>query len=287
MEAGRPREKSLNRRATIAAVAGLLILAVVFTPRAVRKMRDFEVYWTAAARALDGAPLYRAEDGHFQFKYLPAFAIVTAPVALMPLKKAKTFWFFVSVALIPALMGLSVLLLPDRRRSQWTIVAAVVVVMGKFYGHELILGQVNLLFAVLITAGMLAMRRSRNHLAGALFVAAVAVKPYAVLFLPWLVFTRGVRSLGSVTIGAICVAAAPVGLYGFAGAVALHRAWWTTVTASTAPNLTNPDNVSIAAMFAKMIGGGQVASTLAVAVSLDTDRNRVPGRCSRTRDRTS
>jgi len=70
------------------------------------------------------------------------------------------------------------------------------------------------------------------------------------------------------TIGAICVAAAPIGLYGLAGTLELHRAWWTTVTASTAPNLTNPDNVSIAAMFAKLTGGGEVASLLAIAVSV-------------------
>src|SRR4051812_28471584 len=138
MEAGRPRAQSLTRRATIGVVVGLLVLATIFAPRATRKMRDFEVYWTAAGRALAAAPLYRSEDGHFQFKYLPAFAIVTAPVALMPLAQAKTFWFVFSVALIPALIALSLLLLPDRRRAQWTIVAAVLVVMAKFYGHELI-----------------------------------------------------------------------------------------------------------------------------------------------------
>ena len=62
MEAGRPRAQPLTR-GTIAALAGLLVVAVIFAPRATRKMRDFEVYWTAAGRALQAAPLYRAEDG--------------------------------------------------------------------------------------------------------------------------------------------------------------------------------------------------------------------------------
>jgi len=268
MEADRARTQPLNSRAVIAAIVLLLALAVIFSPRAIRKMRDFEVYWTAASRAIEAAPLYRPEDGHFQFKYLPAFAIVSVPVALMPLAKAKTFWFLISVALIPALLGLAVLLLPDRRRSQWTIVGALLVVMAKFYGHELVLGQVNLLFAVLVAGGVLAMRRSRDSLAGALFVAAVVVKPYAVLFLPWLVFTRGVRPLGSVTIGAICVAAAPVGLYGFAGTIALHRAWWATVSDSTAPNLANPDNVSVPAMFARTFANTDLGPVLAAGVSV-------------------
>jgi hypothetical protein len=40
------------------------------------------------------------------------------------------------------------------------------------------------------------------------------------------------------------------------------------VTESTAPNLVNADNVSVAAMFAKWIGAGPAASGLALAASL-------------------
>ena len=40
-------------------------------------MADFEVYWTAANRALDAQPLYQPADGHYQFKYLPAFAFLS------------------------------------------------------------------------------------------------------------------------------------------------------------------------------------------------------------------
>ena len=42
-------------------------------------MVDFEVYRTAAGRALDAENLYRPIDGHYQFKYLPAFALAMAP----------------------------------------------------------------------------------------------------------------------------------------------------------------------------------------------------------------
>ena len=46
----------------------------------------------------------------------------------------------------------------------------------------------------------------------------------------------------------------PVPLYGLHGTIALHVDWWRTVTQSTAPNLLNADNVSLAAMYAKWIG---------------------------------
>ena len=49
-------------------------------------------------------------------------------------------------------------------------------------------------------------------------------------------------------------------VYGLHGTVALHRAWWQTVTESTAPNLLNADNVSLAAMFAKWMGVGRAAA---------------------------
>jgi hypothetical protein len=60
----------------------------------------------------------------------------------------------------------------------------------------------------------------------------------------------------------------PVPAYGLDGTVALHQAWWTTVTGSTAPNLLNQDNVSVAAMFAKWLTPGPLATTLAAVTSL-------------------
>src|SRR5712672_3416774 len=97
-------------------VLALVSLAAVFTTRVSRKMPDFEVYRTAGARALAGEPLYRAEDGHFQFKYLPAFAIFAAPLAKVPLPAAKGAWFALSAVLMLVLLGLSLAALPVVRR---------------------------------------------------------------------------------------------------------------------------------------------------------------------------
>ena len=138
--------------------------------------------------------------------------------------------------------------------------------MAKFYGHELILGQVNLFFAVLIVAAVLAMMADRKVAGGLLFALAVVIKPYAVLFLPWLVAQRESRALLAAA-GGICAALVlPVPIYGVHGTAALHLAWWQTVTESTAPNLLNADNVSLAAMFAKWLGTGRTAA-LAATVS--------------------
>lgn len=246
-------------------------LSVLFAPLRIAHpdtMRDFEVCWTAASRAAAAEPLYRVEDGHFLFKYLPAFAVLASPASRLSLDVAKGKWLTISIALIVALIALSVRLLPDRRRPMWFIVVVVVVAMAKFYGHELTLGQVNLAFAVLVAGGILMLRYEKPALAAAAFVAAVVVKPYAVLFLPWVALLGGWRALVSATIGMAAVFVAPIGLYGVTRTIDLHVAWWNTVTISTAPNVTNPDNVSLAALTARWLGVGSTASMVAAILSL-------------------
>ena len=278
MVAGRPRteplrsstgeqEFSSTSKYIALALAGVLATALLYSGRISNEMRDFEVYWTAASRAVASEPLYRAEDGHFQFKYLPAFALAAAPLAALPLGTAKAAWFALSTALLVALLALSLRLLTERRRPSWLLVTVMLVTMGKFFGHELVLGQVNLLFAVLVVCGMLAIGRRRDTVAATCFVAAVVVKPYGLLFLPWLAVVRGRRAAASAVLALLIALAAPAIVYGVDGTIALHRAWWWTVSTSTAPNLTNPDNVSVAAWMAKWLGDDRAAALTAALIS--------------------
>ena len=184
-----------SAKAGLLAAAVLAALAALFAFKAAAKMPDFEVYWRAGVRALAAEPLYREEDAHFRLKYLPAFAVLCIPAGLLPLTASKAVWFTVSVGLIPILIALSLTLPGARRRPAWLLAGLTFVLMAKFYGHELILGQVNLLFAVLIVAAVLAMMADRKVACGLLFALAVVIKPYAVLFLPWLVAQRESRAL--------------------------------------------------------------------------------------------
>jgi hypothetical protein len=253
--------------AGLAALVAALLIAL-FAFKASSKMADFEVYWRAGERALTAAPLYREDDQHYQLKYLPAFAILAIPSARLPLTVAKAIWFSISATLIGALLLLSLMLLPEREKTARILVATTLVAMAKFYGHELVLGQVNLLFAAIVLLAVHAGLRGRQVSAGLLLACAVVIKPYAVIFLPWLAARRDLRALTAAAIGIAAALSLPVPLYGAGGTVDLHRAWWTTVTASTAPNLLNPDNVSLAAMFAKWLGPGQAATVLAAGTAL-------------------
>jgi hypothetical protein len=246
--------------------AGIL-LALALSERVTRKMPDLEVYWTAASRASHAEPLYRVEDGHYQFKYLPAFAILTTPTASVPLEAAKRVWFVTSLLLLVALVSMSLATLPERRKPTWLLATLTVVVMLKFYGHELVLGQMNVLFAVVSVGAVVALRKGHEAAAGTLVALAIVVKPYAVIFLPWLLGRRRAAAVAAAAIGGLALIGLPALVYGVRGNIELHRAWWTTVTESTAPNLMNADNVSIAAMWTKWIGGGAAATALTVATS--------------------
>ena len=260
---------SRSVRARWAGVAGLVLLAVVavlaFQGRARHQVYDFEVYRTAGVRALAGENLYRVEDGHWQFKYLPAFALLVAPIAALPAMAAKGVWFFSSVALLVVLLNRSLRLLPDRRRTGALLVTLTVLALGKFYGRELGLGQSNLLLAVVVLFAVAAFKAGREVLAGVLLALAAVVKPYAVIFLPYLAARRMTKATAGFLATLLAAALLPALRYGLKGNLTLLAGWWGTVTTSTAPNLVVQDNISFGGVYAKWLGTGPLASALALA----------------------
>ena len=120
--------------------------------------------------------------------------------------------------------------------------------------RELVLGQVNLMFAAVIAAALLALDRGREGWAGVFVALGVVLKPYGALFLPWLLARRRSASLSAALTGVSVALLAPSVLYGIAGNIALHQEWWNTVLTTTGPNLSNPDNVSWLAMYSRWFG---------------------------------
>src|SRR4029450_12489997 len=166
-------------------------------------MPYFRVSWAAAEGAPAAEPLYRADDGHYQFKYLPAFAIFAAPVALVPLPAAKAAWFAVSAVLMMALLWLSLRAMPDLRRPAPLLLVLTFLAMAKFYAHELVLGQVNLLFGAIAALAIVCMRQGRDAAAGLLLALAVIVKPYAAIFVPWLATRKNRAAFGAMAAGLV------------------------------------------------------------------------------------
>ena len=263
----RVRRRATHIRAAAIAALTICLAVAAYTSRVRNKMVDFEVYRTAGARAAATEPLYRASDEHYQFKYLPASAFVFVPFAILPVATAKALWFAVSVGVLAALLTLSVRELPSRIVPAPLIVIATIVVLGKFYAHELELGQANLLFGVVAMAALAQLQKRRSVSAGATFGAATLVKPYGLLFLPYLLATRQFRAAIACVAILVLALLGPAIAYGMEGNFDLLQAWWQTVTSSTPENLTNQDNISIAATSIKWLGPGSAADGLTVVTS--------------------
>jgi hypothetical protein len=244
----------------------ITVLAILaYSTRIHREMADFEVYRQAATRALNAEELYRPEDGHYQYKYLPAFAVVVAPFAMLDDEAARVVWFAFSVGMLCALIRWSVRGLPERRRSERVLTWLVVLCMAKFYLREINLGQSNTLLGVLLVGALLAEQVDSPRVAGALVAIGLFVKPYAVILVPWLALVGGAPAL--VTAGAVMAGGLllPALTYGWSGNLHLLAGWYRTVTDTTAPNLLTPENISVATMWAKWLGEGPVATGLALA----------------------
>src|SRR5688572_15882096 len=204
----------------------MAVAAALYGTKIRREMADFEVYRTAGRRVLAREPLYRADDQHYQFKYLPAFAIAMAPFALVDPEAAKAIWFALSAGLLTAFLRWSVRGLPERRRSERVLLWLAALLMAKFYAHELMLGQTNILLGSLIVGALLAAQVDEPRVAGVLIGIAAFVKPYALIMLPWLAFSAGASAAfaaGSVLAAGLVL---PALVYGWNGNVDLLVAWF-------------------------------------------------------------
>jgi hypothetical protein len=257
------RLKMTARMRSVTFLALTVVALVAYQARLRHEMIDFVTWRQAVVRALHAEPLYRPEDGHYQFKYFPLFALAMAPFGLVDRETGKLLWFGVLIGLLVAVLRWSVTALPDKRLPRRVLMWAAIILMAKFFAHELLLGQTNLLIGALLLAALVAVQRGQRAAAGAFVGLAVFVKPYALILAPWLLVTQAWPAAAMTALVVVAGLLMPATVYGWTGNLDLLRGWLRTVTDSTMPNLLNNDNVSIASMWAKWLGPGSLASALA------------------------
>jgi hypothetical protein len=241
---------------------------VIYLTRIHVEMVDFDVYRTAADRALSGENLYRATDGHYQYKYLPAFAFAMVPFAKIDFNVARLIWYAITVGILCVFIRWSVRALPGRRLGESALVWAAILLVGKYYGRELNLGQTNLLLGMILIAALMAAERGSATLAGVLVGIGVFVKPYALILVPWVWLVAGIPGLVGGTLTLAGGLLLPALTFGWQGNIDQVLGWYRTVTATTPENLLVPENISLATMWAKWIEPGSLATKLAVATSV-------------------
>lgn len=251
--------------------AALLLAAFVlgFLLRARHNMADFSVNYQAGQRLRVAETLYRVEDEHFMFKYLPVSAVLYAPLTYLPLETAKAVWYGVIVLCSVLLVMLAFQgLRPGKGKNFWVAILPCLVLLRYFF-REWELGQINSLVTVvaLLMIGRLAVPSPsprRQAWAGAFWGLSICLKPYTVLFLPYLIVKRWWTAAAAGCLSLGVGLAFPALYYGWAGNWRVLHEWFTSLSRSTPEFLFSQDNISLFALFAKWTGSRSAALPLAV-----------------------
>jgi len=243
----------LTKRRGLLLLVAFLFFTSIYVIRIREDMADFQVNYRAGSRLLAGENLYRMEDGHFMFKYLPFSALLYLPLSLIPLEVAKAIWYVVLVASTIAVFALSKRLASGDENARADLVVFPALILAKFFLREMKLGQINIL-VTLTLLGMLwflASRRPEPNRAGFLWGLATSLKPYGMIFLPYFLVRKQWKALGAGGATILAALLLPSFFYGFGGNLDQLREWASTLSQSTPTLLRSNDNVSIAAFFMK------------------------------------
>ena len=243
---------------------------LIFLLKVKSDMIDFEVNYEAGKRLRLAETPYRYEDGHYMFKYLPSSAILYLPLSYLPLDAAKGVWYFFIIFCSLALIRFSFTLVPSAEKSEWLMVIPPLILI-KYFLREIDLGQINTLVTLILIIMIWYLdhhRKNNSHrediYAGFLWGLAIALKPYALIFLPYLLLKGKWKTLLSGMCMLIVAILAPSLYYGLEGNFIVLKEWISTLSQSTPTLLTTWDNISIIAFFNKWTGDPELSFVLTV-----------------------
>ncbi len=251
-------------RASLLLLLLFLIFLALFLYRVKDDMVDFEVNYKAGQRLRLGEMLYQAKDGHYMFKYLPFSAFLYLPLSFLPLDAAKLIWYFIVVFCLFSLFFISKKIL--NQQIPVYAVAIPPLVLAKFILREIQLGQINAFVTMILLLMIWEMTSGidkKEKIQTGLFCGlATSLKPYALVFFPYLLIKKKWKSLLT-ALGFLFVALlAPSFFYGFRGNLMVLKEWLSSLSRTTPVLLTSQDNISIIAFLTKWTGNKNLAILL-------------------------
>jgi len=251
----------LKKKKPLIILFAFIILLSLFLLKVREHMLDFEVNYKAGKRLRGGESLYQVEDGHLMFKYLPSSALLYLPLSLLPLNAAKAIWYFIVAFCLCSLVYISTKILPSEEKKSVYLLILPPLILIKFFLRELQLGQINALVTMILLFMIWFLIYEKNTMpsqkdihAGLLWGVAIALKPYALIFLPYFLLKKKWKSLLS-GVGFLFLALLiPSVFYGFRGNIIILKEWITTLFRSTQALLDSQVNISIIAFFMKWTG---------------------------------
>src|SRR5438034_3272694 len=215
-----------------ATVLGGLVVwnALLFYSMAQHNMTDFGKFYYSAVTFLQGQDMYgpsaatlagELQVQHFRNMNPPHFHLLLLPLALLPAGLALALW---SVASLLSLVASSRLVVREvgLELTPWQWRLGVLGLLS-FIGTTSVLltGQLSLLLLLPITLAWVEARRGRWTHAGVYLGLALSVKPFLLIFMPYLVFRRQFRAAAAAGVAASLCFVAGLLVFG----VEAHRSW--------------------------------------------------------------
>ncbi|MCP2605660.1 DUF2029 domain-containing protein, partial [Candidatus Aminicenantes bacterium AC-335-O07] len=243
--------KNIKKAVLIAMI--LLLLFPLFEFKIRHNMVDFEVCYKAGKRFIKGEILYQLEDGHYQFKYPPFYSFIVTPISIFPLYFAKLIWYYLILIFIFFIFYFSYTLIPGNEKKWEVLIIPTLLILAKFYGRELDLGQANAFLVFLILTSIYYTIKGKEKIAGISLGLASAVKPYALIFFPYFLFRKKFKIFFISSVFFIFALLFPSIRYGWQGNIELLKKWQYTLSLSTPKLFNSQDNVSFFGFFSKLI----------------------------------
>jgi hypothetical protein len=216
---------------------------------------DFEVYYKAAQRIIQGENLYRIQsDGYYIFKYSPTSAIFFIPYLIFPFWLAKYIYWFVLTLTVMISFKLCIKLSNIDNiknlttKTQNLIFTFGILTLAIHYLRELHLGQVNQLLCFIYVLIAFYFIKNKKIIVSLLLATSIFIKPFTLIFIPYLLIKKKYREVLLFIAFCILLFAIPFVFYGSISKCLLQYKYWINelqIELSHKQALTKPANHTI------------------------------------------
>jgi len=218
-----------------------------------RGMNDFNVVHRAGARILDRENLYNFADGHYLYKYSPFFALLVAPLGLLPRSMAGFLWLLgMCICLFFIIKMAKQMIMGDKSPPEYFYVFSLLLA-SKFLVREITLGQTDFLILLLVLLSLQFIQGGKEFLAGIFLALSILIKPTSLIFIPYFLYKKRFKVTVSAIIMSLVFLSLPSLIYGFSGNLNLLSDWKTIMSVSSPPLLAVDMNQSIFAFFYRLL----------------------------------
>ncbi len=197
----------------------------------------------------------------FPYLYLPFFAVLLRPLAILPVPTAYAAVLLINAALWPLLIYLSLRLVEAPEKIRAPILALALLLFPSFFPTIFTLhhGSPSLLVAVLVVGALVAERDGRSRIAGVLLALAILIKIVPIFLVAYLALRRRWRALAATAVACVAFMMLSVAVAGFDS----HVHWLTQMAPELASGArTNtffepschPENQTFTSLCCRLIG---------------------------------